>query len=281
MSRGFSQKEKAIQFQQLHQADKPLVLPNIWDVLGAKLLERTGYPAVATASAAIAFTHGYPDGEKIPFGEILPLFRNIAAGVNVPVTADIESGYTADDGIFREHIVQLLQTGIAGINLEDTDHASNTLYPVDKQCQRIQMVRELSEKAGIPLFINARADVVLYPHLFSSPTSRLEALITRGLAYREAGANGFFPIALRNKTEIREVVEAIHLPVNILTLPGVPDLQVLKETGVARISLGSSFLKTAMKAMKSTATQLKNLQGLNAITENEITTDYLNSLIHH
>lgn len=279
MNNKFNQKEKALQLYQLHHANKPLILPNIWDVLGAKLLESIEYPAIATASASIAYTNGYLDGEKIPFSDLLSILSRISNTVNIPVTADIESGYSVDETRLQENIKLLIKTGIVGINIEDTNHKTKTIFSIECQCERIKLIRAISDQLDIPLFINARADVLLYDKDFPTADSKHEELLKRGLAYKEAGANCFFPIALREKEDIQSLVTQLKMPINILTLPGIPDLKVLKEIGVARVSLGPSFLKTAIKAMKSLAIDLKNAEGLSAITENEISSDYLKSLV--
>lgn len=121
--------------------------------------------------------------------------------------------------------------------------------------------------------------MLLYDKDFPTAESRHKELLKRGLAYKEVGANCFFPIALRQKEDIQRLVTQLKMPINILTLPGIPDLKVLKEIGVARVSLGPSFLKIAIKAMKSLAIELKNSEGLSSITENEISSDYLKSLV--
>ncbi len=279
MNYKFNQKEKALQLYQLHHADNILILPNIWDVLGAKLLENIGYSAIATASASIAYTNGHPDGEKIPFDDLCSILSQISNNVNVPVTADIESGYSVDDIQLQENIKLLIKTGIVGINIEDTNHKTKTIFSVERQCERIRMIRAVSDELDIPLFINARTDVMLYDKDFPTSDSKHDELLKRGLAYKEAGAHCFFPIALRQKEAIQKLVTHLKMPLNILTLPGIPDLKVMKEIGVARVSLGPAFLKTAIKAMKSLAIELQNYEGLSSITENEISSDYLKSLV--
>lgn len=279
MNTKFSQKEKTLQLHQLHHADDMLILPNVWDVLGAKLLENIGYPAIATASASIAYTNGHLDGEKIPFNDLRSILSQISNNVNIPVTADIESGYSADDTLFQENIKLLIKTGIAGINIEDTDHKTKTILSAERQCERIKLIRAASDELDIPLFINARTDVLLYDKDFPTADSKHEELLNRGLAYQQAGADCFFPIALKEKETIQRLVSQLKMPINILTLPGIPDLKILKEIGVARVSLGPSFLKTAIKAMRSLAIELKNSEGLSLITENEISSDYLKSLV--
>lgn len=281
MNTNYSQKEKALQLHQLHHRVEPLILPNIWDVLGAKLLENLNYPAIATASASIAYTNGYLDGQNLPFSDLLSILTRIAKNVNVPVTADIESGYSSGDIQFKKNIKLLIETGIVGINIEDTDHKTKMLFSIDRQCERIKSIRSLSNELDVPLFINARADVLLYDKDFPSADLRNEELLKRGLAYKEAGADCFFPIALREKENIKKLVDQLKMPINILTLPGIPDLRILKAMGVARISLGPSFLKMAIKCMKSLSIDLKNCEGLTSITENEISSDYLKLLVSH
>lgn len=283
MNSSISQKEKAQQLYQLHQAGNILILPNIWDVLGARLIENTGYPAIATASASIAYSNGYNDGEKIPLNSLLSTLTNIAGSVNIPVTADIESGYAGNNEQLRENMKLFLETGIVGINIEDTNHKTNSLNDTTTQCSRIKLIRKVADEMGIPLFINARTDVLLYNNVFPTPSLQFEELLKRGLAYKEAGANCFFPIALKREEDIQKLVMQLKMAINILILPGVPDLKKLNEIGVSRVSLGPGFLKIAIKAMKSLAIELQGHNGLQAITENEITSDYLKLLIntHH
>jgi 2-methylisocitrate lyase-like PEP mutase family enzyme len=275
-----TQKEKAERFRELHHTGKMLILPNIWDALGALLLESLGYPAIATASASVAFSNGYNDGENIPFTDLLTLLKKITKSVNVPVTADIEKGYAGNDGQLQENIKLLIDAGIAGINIEDTDNKTGSLHPVELQCNKIRLIRKVSGEMGIPIFINARTDVYLREKNFTTAEAKLNEIIKRGLAYKEAGADGFFPIALRQEEDIKELIAQLKLPINIITIPGIPDLKTLNNLGVARVSLGPSLLKIAIRAMKELTQQLKGYEGLSSITGNEITTDYLKNLVN-
>ena len=275
-----NQQERTKQFHQLHHSGQLLVLPNIWDSLGAILLESLGYPAVATASFSIAFTNGYDDGEKIPFGDLLSILKKITSHINIPVTADIESGYAEDENHLEKNILQLLETGIVGINIEDTDKKTNSLLPVEIQSQKIRLIKEVSEKYNVPHFINARTDVYTRGKDFNTAESKFEETIKRGLAYKAAGADCFFPLAMNNENEIQKAVELLQMPINILIIPGVPELNVLHKMGVARVSLGPSFLKIAVRAMKNLAEKLQNHEGLQDIVENEITSDYLRNMVN-
>ncbi len=274
------QKTKAIQFHQLHHSGKMLVFPNIWDSLGAILLENLQYPAIATASASIAFTNGYNDGEHLPFNDLLIQLTKIVSSVNIPVTADIESGYATNGKQLEENIKRLIATGIVGINIEDTNKETGSLISTENQCENIRIIKNVSKEMGISLFINARTDVYIHGNEFETAEAKLEETLKRGLAYKNVGADCFYPIVMRQKQDIKRTVEQLQMPINILTLPGIPELNVLNEMGVARVSLGPSFLKIAIKAMKDMAMKLNNLEGLSEITGNEITTDSLKNLVN-
>ena len=256
-----------------------MVLPNIWDVLGARLLEQLGYTAVATASASVAYSHGYHDGQKMPFEKVRTLLCQIVDNVNVPVTADIESAYASNEEDLKHNTRLLLTTGISGINIEDTNHSNNTLYTVAEQSARIRLIKAVSDEVGVPLFINARTDVLLQQDNHQTTNAKLAALLKRGLAYKAAGADCFYPIGLREKEIMQALVQQLEMPVNILALPGVPDLNTLRDIGIARVSLGPGFLKIAMRAMKSFAEALQQDEGLDTLFTNEVTSDYLRSLI--
>lgn len=273
------QQRKAKAFRELHWNKSLLILPNVWDPLGASLLEDLGYSAAATASASIAYTHGVPDGENIKFSELLVLLKNITRSVNIPVTADVESGYAETEDELRENIKQVLEAGVVGINIEDYDLKNKMLFPVDPHCRRLQIVRDTAEGMGIPLFINARIDVYLKGTQWVTAEEKYEETVKRGKAYLQAGADGIYPITMNKEPDIARLVAALSCPVNILAIPGIPDLKALGKIGVARLSLGPGFLKVAIRAMKEAARQLMNGEGLSGVTENEISNDYLKKLV--
>ncbi len=270
------QSEKEKQLHQLHHNNQLLVLPNIWDPLGALLLESLGYKAIATASASIAFSNGYDDGEKIPFNDLLFILKKIVQSVKIPVTADIESGYAENNSTLKANIKKLIDAGIAGINFEDSRQDEQKLISIEEQCEKISLIKNTASAMGSSLFINARTDVfVKTNHL--SDEQKLSETVKRGKAYKNAGADCFYPIAL--KESIATIIKEVSLPVNILLLPEIPDFTTLKEIGLARLSLGPGFLKTAINSMKNVAEKLLHFDGMNDITDNPVTSFYLKNLI--
>jgi 2-methylisocitrate lyase-like PEP mutase family enzyme len=207
----------------LHVPGDPLVLPNAWDAGTARVVEQAGFPAVATTSAGMARSLGYEDGEQTPAEEMLAAVARVARAVAVPVTADMESGYGLEPA---ELAHRLVETGAAGLNYEDTDHARfPALRPAEEQAERIAAV-----KGAADVVLNARIDV----HLRGGETA--EAL-ERAAAYRDAGADCVYPIGVTDEDTISRIVE-LGVPVNVLLLPIAPPIERLAEIGVARVSLG-------------------------------------------
>lgn len=271
-------KQRAEQFRQLHHSRKLLILPNIWELLGALLLQELGYEAVATASASMSFANVVHDGENIPLPELLEQLQKITSAVNIPVSVDFEKGYADSNTQLAENINALIDVGVIGINIEDTDKITHQLLPIEVQSEKIKLIRATAAARDIPFFINARTDVYIHTEGLSED-EKLQETIKRGKAYKQAGADCLYPIVMRNYEHIKTAVEQLQMPINILSLSGIPDLKTLNEIGVARLSLGPSFLKIALQAMKNLAVQLQNYEGLESIIQNTITSDYLNKLI--
>jgi 2-methylisocitrate lyase-like PEP mutase family enzyme len=272
------QPEKGKVLYNLHHNGKLLILPNVWEVSGAALLENIGYPAVATSSSAVANSNGYDDGEKIPFNDLLHILRRIVDAVNVPVTADIESGFAKDNITLAENMKRLINTGIAGINFEDSYHDEQKLIPVDEQSEKIFLIKKIASEMGMPLFINARIDVYI-KNTSLSAEEKLSQTLQRAKAYKEAGAGCLYPITLKNTKDIETIIKEIGLPVNILLSAGVPDFDQLKKSGVARLSLGGNFIKFVINAMKNVGQKLLQNEGMNEIISNSVTTDFMSKLV--
>lgn len=237
----------------LHHGERPLILPNAWDVASARAVERAGAAAVATTSSGVAEALGYPDGEAIPPAEMFAAVARIAAAVSVPVTADLESGY----GLPADELVtRLLETGAVGLNLEDTDrgHDSPRLTEVDAAAERIAAVRAAGAAAAVPVVINARIDSFLRGP--GGPGEQLEDALGRSRAYLAAGADCVYPIWLTDSDAIGRLVSELAAPVNVLLRPGSPDVEQLTALGVRRISVGGGLARHALALAEELARQL-------------------------
>jgi 2-methylisocitrate lyase-like PEP mutase family enzyme len=228
--------QKASRLLQLHHAAQPLVLINAWDAASAAMIEHCGLPAIATSSAAMANALGFPDGQYLPWAQMLEAVASVCRAVKVPVTADIESGFAANVTALETSITQIIQAGAVGVNLEDVmsanpafKHADSNqadanirhgspLFPLPEQIARIQATRRAAQAAGIHLVINARTDA--YWQAGVSPAEALRGTLERGKAYLHAGADCIFVPGLRNPEHIKTVID--HLSAGYVRPAALP-----------------------------------------------------------
>jgi len=228
--------EHAERLRALHHRDELLVLPNAWDVASARLVAGQGYPAIATASAAVTASLGHEDDDCMPPDEMFAAVGRMAAAVDRPVTADVEAGYRLEP---EDLIGRLLAAGAVGMNLEDSDHHGDADFvPADAQAERLAAVKAAGRAAGVDVVLNARVD-----------TPELGAALERARLYAEAGADCVYPINLA-PADIGGFTAGVALPVNVSVRPGSPTLNELRELGVARVSFGPGLQRVAMGAVE-------------------------------
>jgi 2-methylisocitrate lyase-like PEP mutase family enzyme len=243
------QAEKAEQFLKLHHGPHLLLLPNAWDVASARILEECGHPAIATTSAGIAYSWGYPDGQRISRSEMLEVAGRIARAVHIPVTADLEAGYGTTAKEIAETAKAAIEAGVIGMNLEDvTGDDENSQVAIPLQAEKIRAIRETARSLGVPFVLNARTDIYLMP-IGPEPT-RFERTLERLRAYRDAGADCLFTPGLYDRDTIARLVKGVEAPLNILATPACPPLAELEKIGVARVSAGSGIMRAAMGAVQ-------------------------------
>jgi 2-methylisocitrate lyase-like PEP mutase family enzyme len=221
-------------FKQLHQNAEPLLLANIWDVSSAKIFEAGGYKAIGVSSQALSNTLGFDDGENLPFDSLLQLAKRVVEVVHIPFSVDMEAGYSRTVAGIIENINKLHDAGVVGINLEDTiPGAVRRFRPVAEFQQMLSAIADHVSRNNLQLFLNIRTD----GFLLGRPDALAETL-TRTEAYESSGADGIFVPCITNKDDIRQVVNATKLPVNVMCMPGLPGFDELGSLGVKRISMG-------------------------------------------
>jgi 2-methylisocitrate lyase-like PEP mutase family enzyme len=249
-----NQTEKATRFAQLHVKGAPLMLYNAWDAGSAKSIVEAGAKAIATSSWSVAAAQGYGDGEEIPIEFAEQLVARVVSSVEIPVTIDIEGGYSEDDGLLAANISRLLDLGVIGINFEDRIVKGSGLYSIDRQAQRITAIRKAAEQKNVELFVNARTDL-FFEHAEDAAEVVGEAL-DRAKAYAAAGASGFFIPGLANAELIGRICNDVALPVNVMVMDGVPSNDQLIELGVARISYGPIPYVRVMRELQQKAEEI-------------------------
>lgn len=250
-----SQKQKAELLLKLHSSGRILVLPNAWDVASARVLEELGYPAIATTSAGVAAVLGYPDGQHVQRDEMLEAVQRIAGAVHVPVTADMEAGYGSSPEEVAKTAKAVLQAGAVGMNLEDvTAETVDSQVESPRQVEKIRAIRRVAAGCDVPLVLNARTDI--YLNRIGDAETRYERTVERLQTYRSAGADCLFAPGVTDRAIIAKLVAAIDGPLNVLIMPGCPNLKELQAMGVARASTGSSAMRATLGLLRRIGKEL-------------------------
>ncbi len=249
-------------FAQLHQSQ--LLLPNVWDAASAALFQQKGAAALATTSAALAWSLGYADGGALPTTELLAAVGRIMRVARVPVSIDLEDGYSDEPSEVAALVLKLQALGVVGINLEDG--AGTTAALVSK----IEAIR--AALAGRELFINARCDVYLR-NLAANPVAET---VLRAQQYAKAGADGIFIPGLTQIEEVSVIAQACSLPLNLMLLPGMPATNALYAAGARRFSLGPAPFQVAYGSALQCCAQF--LQQAEPSFAHHITYEQMNAL---
>lgn len=219
-------------FRQLHQGGL-LRLANAWDAGSARLIESVGARAIATTSAGVAWTHGYRDGDALPVPRLLETVRAISRVVQVPLSVDIEGGYSDDPGMVGDTVAAVIDAGAVGINIEDGGGDPALL------CAKIDAAKAAGARCAVNVFVNARTDV--YLRGLGADDERVELTLQRACQYVGAGADGLFVPGLHRRADITEVAAGTGLPLNLMDWPGLPSAAELQALGVRRLSAGTAL----------------------------------------
>jgi 2-methylisocitrate lyase-like PEP mutase family enzyme len=256
-------------FAALHAGPRLLVLPNAWDAGTARVIEHAGAKAIATSSAAVAWAHGYADGQFLPFELLLETVSEIAKTVSLPVSADIEAAYAEDAVSAANTVGRAMDAGAVGINIEDGNDAPELL------ARKIANLR----KASDALWINARIDT--YLRSLVGPEIAYEETIHRARLYREAGASSIFLPGFPDNDRIAQLVKDVVLPLNLLAWPGLSDGATLEAAGVRRLSAGSGIGKAVLsETLKLAQTFLADGRS-EPLVQGPLTNAALNGMMRH
>ena len=248
------------EFRALHEREKLFTMPNPWDAGTARLLADLGFEALATSSAALAWSLARPDAAgQVSRAEAIGHAGMIVAATGLPVNGDFESGYGETPGEVAETIRQAIDVGVAGCSIEDQDVSqvhkggAAVLYPLDEALRRLEAACEAVAKSGADFVLTGRCEAFLVQH----PDPLGEA-VRRLAAYEGVGADVVYAPGLTSEAEIRTIVEAVRVPVNVLGgLGGISDdIAALERLGVKRVSIGSGLVKVAFGAFLKAANAL-------------------------
>jgi 2-methylisocitrate lyase-like PEP mutase family enzyme len=237
-------------FKELHQAEKMLLLGNAWDLPSALALERSGFQAIGTTSWGIAQSRGYGDGEQLDFAVHVSIVKSMVSRVNVPVSADIESGYGQDDAAIIANVLRIADAGASGINIEDSPKQQADLRETGLHGDLIAGIRTALDNNGFrDFYINARVDAFVRK-------LGLTETIDRAKAYVNSGASGIFVPFLKDDEDIRLAAAQISAPLNVMYVDGLANAAELEALGVKRQSFGGTFYRRTFDFLERSAAQI-------------------------
>ncbi len=233
-------------FRALHESGC-FVIPNPWDLGTVRALQQLGFKALASTSAGLSFSRGLPDSpEALTLDAVLEHIGELVAGADVPINADFQSGYAPDAEGVAVNVWRCVDTGVAGLSIEDAPGSrGRALLELDEALERVGAARAAIDASGEDVLLTARAECFLVGH-----PQPLRESIRRLQAYAEAGADVLFAPGVRERADIRAIVESVHpKPVNVL-MSADTGLRVgdLAELGVRRVSVGSALARAAWGA---------------------------------
>jgi 2-methylisocitrate lyase-like PEP mutase family enzyme len=249
-----AQQERASRVRKLHHIERPLVIGNAWDAASARILELAGFRAIGTTSAGIAFSRGYPDGQRIPADLMVAAVAEICRVTSVPVTADLEAGYGNSPEEIERTTTGVIQAGAVGMNLEDgTGNPDKPLTDLALQVEKLTAVKRGAAKLDIDLVLNARTDAYLYA---GSAAQKFEETLRRARSYVSAGADCVFIIGMLDKRTISAFVKELEFPINVIIVNSNFTVSELRDLGVARVSFGSGPMRAGLTLLQRFASEI-------------------------
>jgi 2-methylisocitrate lyase-like PEP mutase family enzyme len=238
-------------FRALHKRDGLFVMPNPWDAGTAKLLADMGFEAIATSSAALAWTLARTDATgAVTRDDAIAHAQVLADASGLPVNGDFESGYGDTPGEVAETIRRAIDAGVAGCSVEDKDQSAGALYPFDEALRRFSAAKEAVLKSGSDFVLTGRCEALLV-----KGADPLGESVRRLKAYEAAGADVAYAPGVTKEDEVRAIIGAVKIPVNVLGgLGGISnDIPALEKLGVKRVSIGAGLAKVALGAFLKAA----------------------------
>lgn len=248
-------------FKQLHYAQEPLLLCNVWDGASAKLAKKMKFKAIGTSSAAIAHAMGMEDGEHMVFADLYRCVQQIKAHTNLPLSVDIEAGYSDDPLEVARYIKLLAQLGVQGVNIEDSKVIEERIL-VDKQSFAgfLKIIINKLREEPVDVFVNARTDVFLL-----SAAEPVDEACSRIRIYQEAGVDGVFVPGVVNDSDISTLVKHSTLPLNVMCMPELTNFGTLAKLGVKRISMGNFLFENMHRHLETTLVEVIKAQSFKPV----------------
>jgi 2-methylisocitrate lyase-like PEP mutase family enzyme len=249
-----TQAEKAALFRALHEQTAAFLIPNPWEAGTAKLLAALGFEALATTSLGVANMLGRPDS-RVTRDEVIENTRVIAAATDLPVNADLENCFAHEPEAAAEAIRLAAEAGAVGGSIEDfTGDRNDPIYDFDLSVERVRAAARVAHALPVPFLLTARAENLIRGR------NDMDDTIRRLRAFEAAGADVLYAPGLRTLDDVRTVVRAVRLPVNVVSGYLEPDITLaqLSEAGARRISVGGALSRLVLATFVSAARSMRD-----------------------
>jgi len=248
-------------FKDLHQQHEAVIIGNVWDVASACIAEQAGYQIIGTSSAAIATTKGLADGELVSFEALLSIVKDIIRHTSLPLSVDIEGGYSRNPAQIVKHIVALAEAGAKGVNIEDSVvDGERVLLDPYVFSELIGDIKKALNKGNINMFLNVRTDTFLL-----GGSDAIMETKQRINLYERSGADGIFIPCIEREQDISAIVTSTRLPLNVMCMPNLPSFDRLNDLGVKRISIGNFVFDQMMSGFQQTLKNILKDQSFRAV----------------
>lgn len=262
-------------FRELHQRGNPFILANAWDIGSAKMLKSMGAQAIATSSAAHAFTLGRPDGLGVTRDQAIAHAQDLHSATNLPVQGDFENGWGDDPDAVAETVRLAGQAGLAGICIEDIKLPSSDAYDRDFAIERIRAAAAAARALPRDFVLTARADGIM------TGAYDTDEAIARLQGFEAVGADCLYAPVAPSTDAVSRICASVKGPVNVLVAGPIftkETMQSFAKMGAARLSLGSALARVTHRPLYDAAEEMFT-QGSFSLLGHSISGDKVDSLI--
>lgn len=250
-----NQVERAQALRQKYTSGQAFILPEVWDVASARVLQDAGFDVMGTSATAIAWVNGYRPHERVNIEDLLMSAARIIRGSSIPINADLEGGVGRSVDDVKKAVQAAIAVGCAGVTIGDgSRNGAHGVMPLDEMANRIKAARMAAMAARVPMVITARSDVFQLGPLGHSP---FDTAVERSAAYFDAGADNMLVPGIQHLQIVERLAKHCHGPVSItISLANAPDIEAYRQSGIACITLGPSLLRSLLGNMRLKAEEL-------------------------
>jgi len=262
------------------RSKKPLVIPGVYDALGAKIAQKVGFDAMfQTGYGTSATLFGMPDYGFIGSTETIDNARRICRAVSVPVIIDADTGYGNALSVWKL-VKELESAGAGGIFLEDQKWPKRCGHMQGKE---IISQEEYTEKLSAAIDARENKDFIIVARTDARATEGLDDAIQRGKQNKKTGADAIFVEAPRSLDEMKKIGKEINAPLVANMIEGgatpLSSAEILNKMGFKIILYPLSVLYANTFATMNILKELKKTGSTSKYEQKVVNFDQFNDLV--